>query len=94
MKNKAVLKRFGSYCGWTAAFLMCIYMIMFAANNIFGDPTYGIIIVFSLFGLFALWHMAETAVASEERERYWQEEREQTRKQRDSRLATKKMLTE
>lgn len=84
MKNKAVLKKFGSYCGYTALMLAGIYSVIWSANRIFGDPAAGIAIVFSIFGLFFLWHMAETRVLDEERQKRWEEER----------LQSKKMLTE
>jgi hypothetical protein len=82
MKNNAVLNRFGTYCGWTALGLASIYAVTWSTNKLFGDPAYGILLVFSIFGMFVLWHMAESSVASEERQKRWDREEELRKKER------------
>ena len=82
MKNNAALNRFGTYCGWTALGLASIYAVTWSANKLFGDPSDGILMVFTVFGLFVLWHMAESAVASEERQKRWDKEEELRKKER------------
>lgn len=87
MKNNAVLNRFGTYCGWTALGLTALYSVMWSTNKLFGDPAYGIMIVFAIFAFFVLWSMAKSSVESEERQKRWDKEEAQRKQSR-------KMLTE
>ena len=86
MKNNAVLNRFGTYCGWSALGLASLYGVMWSTNKLFGDPAYGIMIVFSIFALYALWSMAKSSVESEERQKRWDAEEAQRKKSRKTML--------
>jgi len=55
---------------------------MWSTNKLFGDPAYGIMIVFSIFALYALWSMAKSSVESEERQKRWDKEEELRKKER------------
>ena len=87
MKNNAVLNRFGQYVGGTALAMATVYVIVHASNKFLGDPSYGIIAVFSTFMLTFLYSMAKSDVENKEREARWAA-------QDAERKASRKMLME
>ena len=71
MKNNTVLGRFGQYVGATALAMATVYVIVHASNKFLGDPSYGIVGIFSVFLLGFLYAMAKSDVESKEREARW-----------------------
>ena len=71
MKNMTVLSRFGQYVGCTALVMATVYVVMYASNKFLGDPTYGIVGIFSALLLTFLYAMAKSDVESKEREARW-----------------------
>ena len=87
MKNNTVLGRFGQYVGATALAMATVYVIVHASNKFLGDPSYGIIAVFSTFMLSFLYSMAKSDVERKDREARWA-------KQEADRKGSRKMLME
>jgi len=71
MKNMTVLSRFGQYVGSTALVMALVYAIVYASQKFLGDPSYGIVGLFSVFLLGFLYAMAKSDVESKEREARW-----------------------
>ena len=71
MKNNTVLGRFGQYVGATALAMATVYVIVHASNKFLGDPSYGIVGIFSVFLLGFLYAMAKSDVERKEREARW-----------------------
>ena len=71
MKNMTVLSRFGQYVGSTALVMALVYAIVYASQKFLGDPSYGIVGIFSVFLLGFLYAMAKSDVESKEREARW-----------------------
>ena len=71
MKNMTVLNRFGQYVGSTALVMALVYAIVYASHKFLGDPSYGIVGIFSAFLLGFLYAMAKSDVESKEREARW-----------------------
>ncbi len=71
MKNMTVLSRFGQYVGSTALVMALVYAIVYASQKFLGDPSYGIVGLFSVFLLGFLYAMAKSDVESKQREARW-----------------------
>ena len=71
MKNMTVLSRFGQYVGSTALVMALVYAIVYASQKFLGDPSYGIVGLFSVFSLGFLYAMAKSDVENKEREARW-----------------------